>query len=261
MFPCATHAVARGPLGESSRPQRFMERSEAMNDFSFSPEDFSGTARLFPLPNLVLFPHVMQPLHVFEPRYRDLLEEALDDDRLVAMALLEPGWEKDYDGRPPLSTAACLGRVAVHHRLAGGAYNILLVGLRRIKLLNELPPTKTFREAAVELYDDFQPAEDARASSELARKLRETFLEILPNLPQAQDQLEQLLSGDICLGTLTDIIGYTLDIDLRHKMALLAEANVHRRAALLLEHLSGVLDDGSGNFGGVIAFPPEFSAN
>ena len=54
-------------------------------DLSFSFEDFSGTVRLFPLPNLVLFPHVMQPLHVFEPRYRELLEDALEDDRLIAL--------------------------------------------------------------------------------------------------------------------------------------------------------------------------------
>ena len=69
-----------------------------------------GVARLFPLPNLVLFPHVLQPLHIFEPRYCDLLEAALADDRLIAMAVLAPGWEKDYEGRPPVHPIACLGR-------------------------------------------------------------------------------------------------------------------------------------------------------
>ena len=55
------------------------------------PHDFSGTVRLFPLPNLVMFPHVVQPLHIFEPRYREMLEDALEHDRLLAMALLQPG--------------------------------------------------------------------------------------------------------------------------------------------------------------------------
>src|ERR1700722_18263914 len=84
--------------------------------FLLQPEHFSGVARLFPLPNLVLFPHVLQPLHVFEPRYRALVEEAMAADRLIAMALLEPGWEPDYDGRPPVSGIACLGRITTAQR-------------------------------------------------------------------------------------------------------------------------------------------------
>ena len=55
-------------------------------------ENFTGTVRLFPLPNLVLFPNVAQPLHVFEPRYRQLMADSLAADRLIAMALLQPGW-------------------------------------------------------------------------------------------------------------------------------------------------------------------------
>ena len=84
----------------------------AFEESSFSLQDFCGTVRLFPLPNLVLFPHVLQPLHIFEPRYRELLEDALAHDGLIAMAMLEPGWEQDYDGRPPaLHPMACLAKV------------------------------------------------------------------------------------------------------------------------------------------------------
>ena len=69
-----------------------------------------GQARLFPLPNLVLFPHVVQPLHIFEPRYRQLMADALADDRLIAMALLRPGWEEDYHGnRPSIPWSAWAG--------------------------------------------------------------------------------------------------------------------------------------------------------
>ena len=57
------------------------------------PDDFSGPVRLFPLPNLVLFPYVLQPLHIFQPRYRELMADALHDDRLIALATLKPGWE------------------------------------------------------------------------------------------------------------------------------------------------------------------------
>ena len=86
----------------------------------FDPTEFSGVVRLFPLPNLVLFPHVLQPLHIFEQRYRDLLEDALAEDQMIAMAVLTPGWEQHYEGRPPVKKVACLGRVATHVRLADG---------------------------------------------------------------------------------------------------------------------------------------------
>ncbi len=111
----------------------------AFDDLSFSFEEFAGRVRLFPLPNLVLFPHVMQPLHVFERRYRELLEDALAGDRLIAMAALAPGWERNYEGRPALYPMACLGRITAHHRLADGTYNVLLLGLRRVKLCGSWP--------------------------------------------------------------------------------------------------------------------------
>lgn len=233
----------------------------AFEEYSFSPQDFSGQVRLFPLPNLILFPHVMQPLHVFEDRYRVLLEESLLGDRLIAMALLLPGWEKQYGERPPIYPMACLCRVAVHHRLEDGAYNALLVGLRRVRLIRELPPSKPFREAEVLVFEDRYPAEEAELTGKLHRQLRDALLQAVPELPQAQDQLDQLLSGEISLGTLTDIISYMVDMDLRHKQSLLAEVNVHRRAELLLRHLRlastqgspGVADDGG--------FPPPFSTN
>src|SRR5947208_11484422 len=90
--------------------------------------NFDGRVRLFPLPNLVLFPRVVQPLHVFEPRYRQLMADALDTDRLIAMALLRPGWEADYEKAPPLHPTVCLGRIQQEERLGDGRYNFLLQG-------------------------------------------------------------------------------------------------------------------------------------
>ena len=103
-------------------------------ELSFDASTFSGVVRLFPLPNLVLYPHVMQPLHVFEDRYREMLEDALATDQLIAMAVLRPGWETDYDSRPPISEFACLGKVVAHHRLEDGRYNLLLLGVQRVRI-------------------------------------------------------------------------------------------------------------------------------
>jgi len=233
----------------------------SFDEFVLSEGEFSGTARLFPLPNLVLFPHVMQPLHVFEPRYRDLLEDALAGDRLVTMTVLSPGWERDYEGRPPVWPIGCLGRVAVSRRLAGGAYNVLLVALRRVRLVRELPPTKRFREAVAEVCEDRYPVEETGSAVALQRRLRNAFLQILPELPQAQDQLDRLFSTDLSLGTFTDIISYMLEIEQEAKEALLAETNVHRRAELLLGHLSKVAGDCELSAPSALAFPPLFSVN
>jgi Lon protease-like protein len=221
-------------------------------NLAFSPAEFSGRARLFPLPNLVVFPHVMQPLHIFEPRYRQMLEDSLADDLLIGMALLAPGWEKDYEGRPPLRQVGCLCRVATHHRTDDGSYNVLMLGLRRIVIERELPPDRTFRIADVRICEDEYPDSSADERSELQRRLLESFKQMLPRVPEAYEQLDQLLGNQISLGMLTDIVGYTLDLGLDFKEQLLAETGVDRRAELLLERFARARN---------AKFPPEFSAN
>jgi uncharacterized protein len=231
------------------------------DDSLFYSAEFAGKVRLFPLPNLVLFPHVMQPLHVFEPRYRELLEDALAGDGLIAMAALAPGWEKDYEGRPPLYQTACLGRIVSHRRLPDGTYNVLLLGLRRVRLLRELPGPHRFREAEAELCDDELAACSAARRRELRRELRASLLQVLPNAPEAAEQLDQLLSKRVPLGILTDVIGFLLDIATERKQALLSEANVQRRAELLLCYLSEAAADVDSSQPVAAHFPPEFSVN
>ncbi|MGA2060127.1 MAG: LON peptidase substrate-binding domain-containing protein [Thermoguttaceae bacterium] len=230
-------------------------------DLSFAVEQFSGKVRLFPLPNLVLFPHVMQPLHIFEARYRDMLEDAIAGDRLVAMALLAPGWERDYEGRPPLYPVACLGRITTYFRLADGTYNVLLLGLRRIKLLYEMESNRRFREARVEIREDLYPFQEIEDYDLLHDQLHKAFLHILPFLPDAQEQLDQLTDTDVSLGMLTDIISYMLDIDLGKKQSLLTEIDVYRRTELLLKYLAAATEELEGDSTDFNPFPPLFSAN
>jgi Lon protease-like protein len=232
----------------------------AFDDISVALEGFCGKARLFPLPNLVLFPHVMQPLHVFEPRYRQLVEDALAGDGLIAMAALTPGWEKNYEGRPNLYSMACLGRITTHYRLTDGTYNVLLLGLRRVRLIHESKPTHLFREAQVELCSDLYPPYPIDHQQALQQKLRNALMQILPALPEAQEQLDQLLGHDVALGMLTDVIGYMLDIGLLQKQSLLTELDVYRRTNLLLTYLAEVTAAQASDQP-VVCFPPEFSLN
>jgi Lon protease-like protein len=219
-------------------------------------EGFAGVVRLFPLPNLVLFPSVVQPLHIFEPRYRRMMADALDDNRLMALVLLQPGWEEDYAQRPPIHRVACLGRVFDETRLPDGRYNLLLHGLQRIRIEEELPAERPYREARVQLLEEIpvdSPAEE--------RQYRERMSRILPAILEQQggavDQARQLLAGDLALGVLCDIFAFALPLDPAFKQSLLEELDIGRRTHQLLTHLEAQLPPPPGDR----RFPPEFSSN
>jgi Lon protease-like protein len=229
----------------------------ADESLSFSPDRFSGVARVFPLPNLVMFPHVMQAMHIFEPRYRAMLEEAVEDDRLIALGLLAPGWEQEYEGRPTLRSTACLCRVATHQRTPEGTYNVLLLGVRRLRLVRELPPKKMFRVIESEILEDIVPVDAAVGTADrLQKELLAAFKRAMPKIPDAYEQLDQLLGAQITLGMLADIVSYTIDLSLDWKLRLLAECDVFRRAELLLEAIEGRPASGPQR-----TFPPDFSLN
>jgi Lon protease-like protein len=228
-------------------------------DLEFDAQTFSGVARLFPLPDLVLYPHVMQPLHIFEERYREMVEDALAGDKLIAMAVLEPGYEVDYEGRPPVSSYACLGKIVAHHKLPDGRYNLLLLGVQRVRIDHELDPLRSFRQASVELLDDcydFKSPSDARRTQE---QLIEAFRNHLPCSCELPEQLEEMLSNQLPLGLLTDLAAYALPLDQPVKQELLAECRVRRRAKILLsqvEQLTAAAKAKSSR-----TFPPSFSEN
>jgi ATP-dependent Lon protease len=234
--------------------------SSGDDEMVFSPAKFCGQARLFPLPNLVLFPHVVQPLHIFERRYVDLFQDAIEGDRLIAMAVLRPGWEQDYEGRPPIEPVACLGRVLTWQAQPGSRYNVLLLGLRRVRVGRELPPDRAFRAAGVDVLSDAYPPAQAARRPALHRKLITAFEKMLPHIKDASEVFNQLSVNSISLGALSDVIGYALDLDLRAKQALLAETNVDRRARMLLSHLQKAAR--AACLEAVAAgFPPSFSEN
>jgi len=114
---------------------------------------------VFPLPTVVLYPHVSIPLHIFEPRYLKMVEDALAGDTMIAMASFHPGWEKEYDGNPPIREIVCVGTISSYNRLEDGRYIIALKGKYRGKIASEdfsLP----YRKASVEIMEDFiHPAE------------------------------------------------------------------------------------------------------
>jgi Lon protease-like protein len=89
---------------------------------------------VFPLPGVVLFPGVQLPLHVFELRYRTMVRDALSGERVIALALLRPGWERDYQGSPDFYPLGCLARIESISWLPNDCYDLLLIGMVRVRL-------------------------------------------------------------------------------------------------------------------------------
>jgi ATP-dependent Lon protease len=221
----------------------------------------TGPVRLFPLPGLVMFPHVVQPLHIFEPRYCDMLEDALAGNRQIGMVLLQPGWESCVGGQPPIASVACIGKVVAHERMPTGRHNILLRGLRRAAIRRECALKRAFRQAEVDLLDDFYPASAAKRRGEAQRELIELARRLLPDSDALHEQLDDLLASQASLGMLTDVFAFTLGFSTSVKQRLLAESNVDCRAALLLEKLSALASRQDSPVANFSDFPPRFSLN
>jgi Lon protease-like protein len=190
-----------------------------------------------------------------------MLSESLQSDRLIAMATLVPGWEENYEGKPPISPCACLGRVMVHHAMDDGSHNVLLAGLSRIEIVRELPTPSSFRRAEAVLRQDRCPEGDSGRIRDLLGRLRNVLSCLLPFVPDAQPQLDELLERDIPLGTLTDLIAYLLDVDLAEKLVLLGEDNVVCRAEILTRRLAALSADFRPSGQGDSPFPPSPSHN
>jgi len=208
-----------------------------------------GIVRLFPLPNLVLFPHVLQGLHVFEPRYRQLMADSLADDRHFGLALLRPGWEEDYHLRPPLFPAVCFGEIRDEVRLFDGRFNLVLRGTRRATILEEVATDRLYRVARVRWLDDVPVADPAVGHDLLARL--ERGLLAWTNDPAA---VARLVHGNLGLGALCDVLAFALPLELEEKEQLLGEAGVEARLRRLVASLEPASPGGR-------RFPPEFSPN
>ncbi len=230
-----------------------------MTDDTSVPDDFSGRVRLFPLPDLVLFPYVLQPLHIFEPRYRELMADALQDDRLIAMATLKPGWEDNYDNQPPIYPVICIGRTITEEQLPDGRYNLLLHGLQRARIVEELPLDKLYRTAEVVILEDVPIASPA-VENELRQKLSGHMNAWFASQSATLVQIRKMLEGDLPLGTLCDIFSFTLNIEMAVKQQLLEQVDVEQRIRQLLDYLAPRLPTKL-----VTSlpqpFPPNFSAN
>jgi Lon protease-like protein len=188
---------------------------------------------IFPLPNVVLFPNVFLPLHIFEPRYRQMVADALDGDRIIGMVLLRPGWEDDYEGRPPVYAIGCAGVVTTAERLPDGRYNIVLQGLEKFRIVDEEHQGhRLYRVAQVDGITEANTAEE-RDAMRAARRRLEALLVPQPEGQGADPKLPPSMADE----DLVNALAQYLELEPVEKQALLEREGLLARCRSLIELL------------------------
>jgi len=188
---------------------------------------------LFPLPNVVLFPNVFLPLHIFEQRYREMVADALAGDRLIGMVLLRPGYERDYEGRPPVYPVGCRGVMTHAERMPDGRYNIVLRGLDRFRIAGE-DHQRSYRRAAIEiLHEPALSAGERKIVRERRAKIEALLTPIIEKGAGGLATLPRAMSDDDLIHALAQY----LDLEPLEKQALLERPCLVTRSQSLVELL------------------------
>ena len=183
---------------------------------------------LFPLPDVVLFPRASLPLHIFEPRYRRMVADALAGDRTIGMVLLRPGWEADYYGRPPVFAVGCAGRIEQCQTLEDGKYNLVLRGLTRFRVVEE-HAGQAYRTATVEP----RPEKEGASSGLYAARRR-----VLSAIGKAEDgPAVMILNSDLAHDAFVDALSQWLPLAPLERQSLLDCDSTAERYARLIEVL------------------------
>src|SRR5262245_4459107 len=202
------------------------------------------TIPIFPLPNVVLFPNVFLPLHIFEPRYRDMVADALNGDRIVGMVLLRPGWEGEYEGRPPVYPIGCAGVITRAERLQDGRYNIMLKGMEKCRITWE-DGHHTYRVAHVDSLLDTTKDVD-REAMRTARRRLEALL-----VPQPVGRVvEQKVPPTMPDEDLVNALAQYLELEPVEKQALLERDSLLERCLSLIDLLEMKVIVAQHNWGG-----------
>ena len=188
---------------------------------------------LFPLPNVVFFPRTYLPLHVFEPRYRHMVRDAAASHRMIGMVLLKEGWESDYEGRPPIFPVGAVGRMVAVQNLSDGRFNVLLQGLRRFEIQDEIG-IESYRQGQITV-KDFAPS-----GAKLPPELRADILKIVGNFLLSQEDgaaLSNLLKQPVDDEALVHNLSFGLDFTPLEKQFLLEADTAVQQARRLLDLL------------------------
>jgi len=200
------------------------------------PADLEAALRdlpIFPLPQVVLFPRALLPLHIFEPRYRTMLADALASHRTIAMALVDPTGDLDERGQSKIAPIAGVGTIIEHQQLPDCRSNILLHGQARVRL-EELPFVPPYRRARATLLEEVQTTVSEGDKASLFAAATAFIAELAKRDPKVKFQLPRNLPP----GAIADMCAHHLVIDARARQAVLEELDVAARVRKVIEELA-----------------------
>ena len=176
---------------------------------------------IFPLQDIMLFPGASRPLHIFEPRYREMVADALEGDRIIGMVMLRAGYEDEYAGNPPIYDVGCAGVITNVQRLEDGRYNIVLSGLVKFRITSE-DQSRSYRVAEIDAIPE--PLDDA--GRDALRGHRPLLLELLASVAPDQEPTPDELPDEMLVNGLSQFLGMSaLDrLDLLRQEGPLARA-------------------------------------
>jgi uncharacterized protein len=203
------------------------------------PDDLTRIA-LFPLSNVVLFPRVKTPLHIFEPRYRALMRDVLDSDRRIGMAVVRPEHQADMAGDPPLFPVGCCGEITEFHRRPDGRYDLVLLGTSRFRILEEEARTqgRLYRVARVQPLDEAFPESERDRVSRLRASVVENVAWLARRTESEGARFEPSLFAAIDDATFVNVLANAIAFPTEEKQALLEADSVPERYARLASALS-----------------------
>jgi len=190
---------------------------------------------LFPLPNVVLFPKAFLPLHIFEPRYRTMMADALKGGQSICMTLLKPGWEADYHGSPEVYRVGCLGRVLQHQELEDGRYNVTLQGEQKIEI-EGIDRNEPYRMARVRAVDEDRSWIASRDVQEDVAELTALFRRVHQEGTAAID-LAQILGANVTPEAIVNTVAMNVNVESRVKQELLELDSLGTRFRAILRYL------------------------
>jgi uncharacterized protein len=189
------------------------------------------TIPIFPLDKVVLFPNVFLPLHIFEPRYRAMVSDALDGDRIIGMVLLRPGFEADYEGRPPVYAVGCAGVISHNERLTDGRFNIVLRGIEKFRITGE-DTSREYRLAHIEPMPEW-PDEAEREALRRQRQRLEALIAAAVERTGSEPRFPPAVPDE----DLVNALAQYLDLDAIERQALLERPGILSRCQALIELL------------------------
>jgi Lon protease-like protein len=195
---------------------------------------------IFPLPNVTLFPGALLPLHVFEPRYREMLRDALGRRNILAIARLQPGFEQDYDGRPAVFDVCGVGAIESWSERDDGRFDIAVRGLARLRIIEELPPQRAFRQVRAERI--VEPVPEPALVAAWQVKLGSLWERLTPHLPEQVRDLKALTKGTDDASAYADRLAAAMVADPDACQQLLSEADPAERLRLLTSRVQELVD-------------------